>query len=72
MLSNIAQAFNPQAQAKRDEPRHARVFESVHMQHLAAQVCNHEAEIRGLHEQAFSLQQEVDWECCHADKQRPS
>src|SRR5882724_6519043 len=38
------------------------------MQHLAAQVCDHEAEIWGLHEQTFSLQQEVDQECCHADK----
>src|SRR5882724_3320918 len=53
-LSNIVQAFNPQARAEHDESRHARVFESVHMQHLAAQVRDHEAEIRGLHEQTFS------------------
>jgi len=35
MLSNITQAFNPQAQAKHNESRHARVFESMHMQYLS-------------------------------------
>ena len=67
-LSNIAQAFNPQAWAKCDESRHARVFKSVHMQHLTAQVRDHEAEIWGLHEQTSSLQREVDRECRRADK----
>src|SRR5882724_5046062 len=68
MLNNIVQAFNPQAWAKCDELRHAKVFESVHMQHLTAQLCDHEAKIWGLHEQTFNVQQEVDCECHHADK----
>ena len=38
------------------------------MQHLAAQLHDHEAKIQGLHEQIFNLHQEVDCECCHADK----
>jgi len=67
-LSNVARAFDPETQAARDESRQAQLFESVHMQHLAAQLRDHEVEIWGLCEQMFHLQREVDCECCHADK----
>ena len=55
-LSNIAQAFDPQTWAAHNESRQARLFESVHMQHLAAQLHNHEAEIWGLREQISNFQ----------------
>src|SRR5882724_1876372 len=68
MLSHVAQAFDPETRTAWDDSRQAWLLESVHMQHLTAQLCDHEAEIQGLHEQIFNLHQELDHVCCYADK----
>jgi len=48
MLSHISQAFDPKTQTAWDDSRQAWLLKSMHMQHLTAQLCNHEAEIWGL------------------------
>ena len=54
MFGHVAQAFDPETQTAWDDSRQAQLLESMHMQHFAAQLCNHEAEIWGIHEQIFN------------------
>src|SRR5882724_2685527 len=44
-FQNIANSFNPQAQAAQDHNKKTCMFDTVHLQHLLSQICNQEGEV---------------------------